>query len=147
MVVKDSPEDTVLEDRCRCDLPECHGGGMADQEEDASSRSIRQLISLLLSSTSSNGCEASSTSDSDMLSNPNEDPTTKDIHEDKNDVGDEKEVLDGHIPIEVSKRFLQVDDSNSMTATVAGKSKREQQGLVVQSTFKCSLHFGAHRQS
>ena len=42
MVVKDSPEDTVLEDLCRCDLPECHGGGMADQEEDASSRSIRR---------------------------------------------------------------------------------------------------------
>ena len=72
-----------------------------------------------------------------MLSNPNEDPTTKDIHEDKNDVGDEKEVLVGHIPIELSKRFLQADDSNSMTATVAGKRKREQQGLVVQSTFKC----------
>ena len=74
-----------------------------------------------------------------MLSNPNEDPTTKDIHEDKNDVGDEKEVLVGHIPIELSKlinQFLQADDSNSMTATVAGKRKREQ-GLVVPSTFKC----------
>ena len=52
-----------------------------------------------------------------MLSNPNEDPTTKDIHEDKNDVGDEKEVLVGHISIELSKlinQFLQADDSNSI---------------------------------
>ena len=41
--------------------------------------------------------------------------------------------------IELSKlinQFLQADDSNSMTATVAGKRKREQ-GLVVPSTFKC----------
>ena len=42
MVVKDSPEDTVLEDRCRCDLPKYHGSGIADEEEDASLRFIRQ---------------------------------------------------------------------------------------------------------
>ena len=56
-----------------------------------------------------------------------------------NDGSEEKEVLVGHIPIELSKlinHFLQADDLNSMTATVAGKRKREQ-GLVVPSTFKC----------
>ena len=70
--------------------------------------------------------------------NPKEDQTTKDIHEDKNNVGDEKEVLVGHIPIELSKlinQFLKADDSNSMTATVAGKRKPDQ-GLVVPSIFK-----------
>ena len=53
-------------------------------------------------------------------------------------MGDEKEVLVGHIPIELSKlinQFLSANDSNSMTATVAGNRKREQE-LVVPSTFK-----------
>ena len=70
--------------------------------------------------------------------NPKEDQTTKDIHEDKNDVGDEKKVLDAHIPIKLSKlinQFFQADDSNSMTATVVRKRKRGQ-GLLVSSTYK-----------
>ena len=63
---------------------------------------------------------------SEEKDNPKEDQTTKDIHKDKNDVGDEKKVLVGHIPIELSKlinQFRQADDSNLMTATVAGKRK------------------------
>ena len=75
---------------------------------------------------------------SEEKDNPKEDQTTKDIHEDKNDVGDEKKVLDGHIPIKLSKlinQFFQADDSNSMTATVVRKRKRGQ-GLLVSSTYK-----------
>ena len=55
-------------------------------------------------------------------------------------MGDEKEVLNGHIPIELStliNQFLQADDSNSMTATIVGKRKRGQ-GLLVPSTYKSS---------
>ena len=52
---------------------------------------------------------------------------------------DKKDLLVGHIPIELSKllnQYLQADNSNIMIATVSGKRKREL-GLVVPAKFKC----------